>query len=163
MAALRCRWFRAWGRSPFAPGSFTAAMTKAVHNPYSRIFRQRGDFRNGSGPDGPGCSIIRSYPSPQRPPSPVPSAGWKPVRPTGSGAGPPKSGRGSGDAGSGSGATSRRPPTPSRTGLYFSILIGTSPTLPAPAGSYSLRGGRFGHGGLTGQPGFRRLEGSDPD
>ncbi len=48
-------------------------------------------------------------------------------------------------------------------GPVLGILTVTSLTLPAPAGSYSLRGGRFGHGGLTGQPGFRRLEGSDPD
>ena len=36
------------------------------------------------------------------------------------------------------GDTSRRPPAPSRTDPYFSILAGTSLTLPAPAGSYSL-------------------------
>ena len=58
----------------------------------------------------------------------------------GSSAGSPKSAGGTGDAGSGAGATSRRPPAQSRTDPYFSILAGTSLTLPAPAGSYSLKG-----------------------
>ncbi len=42
-----------------------------------------------------------------------------------------------GDAGSGAGATSRQPPAPSRADPCFSILTGTSLTLPVPAGSYS--------------------------
>ncbi len=74
---------------------------------------------------------------PQSSPSPVPSAGRKAAPPTGSSAGSPKSAGGTGDAGSGAGATSRQPPAPSRVDPCFSILTGTSLTLPVPAGSYS--------------------------
>ncbi len=134
-----------------------------VGDPRLRVRTVRRRVRRGNGvsiPHGalPGDRARMSVSVPPKPAVPDLVRRMMAVRPTGSSAGSPKSAGGAGDAGSGAVDTSRRPSAPSRTDPCFSILAGTSLTLPAPAGSYSPKAAA-GQACRSVPPGPRRTAG----